>query len=96
LLALQALVSSEVDWIVYEFPSDADEVFHYLQALDQKSNIFSLLPMAAYVVRADGVLVWYNARAAELWGRKQPSVIQTNVLRLSYPLPRGWFTHGAL
>ena len=53
-----------------KFPSDADEVFHYLQALDQKSNIFSLLPMAAYVVRADGVVVWYNARAAELWGRK--------------------------
>ena len=52
------------------FSSDADEVFHYLQALDQKSNIFSLLPMAAYVVRADGVVVWYNARAAELWGRK--------------------------
>jgi len=53
-----------------KFSSDADEVFHYLQALDQKSNIFSLLPMAAYVVRADGVVVWYNARAAELWGRK--------------------------
>src|SRR5882762_4747727 len=59
------------------FPSDADEVFHYLQALDQKSNIFRLLPMAAYVVRTDGVVVWYNARAAELWGRK-PTVGDTD------------------
>src|SRR6266403_2918958 len=61
-----------MSWIgpYMKFSSDADEVFHYLQALDQKSNIFSLLPMAAYVVRADGVVVWYNARAAELWGRK--------------------------
>ena len=52
------------------FSSDADEVFHYLQALDQKCDMLSHLPMAAYVVRADGVVVWYNARAAELWGRK--------------------------
>jgi len=52
------------------FSSDADEVFQYLQALDQKSDILSHLPIAAYVVRADGVVVWYNARAAELWGRK--------------------------
>jgi PAS domain S-box-containing protein len=59
------------------FSSDADEVFHCLQALDQKSNIFSLLPMAAYVVRTDGVVVWYNARAAELWGRK-PAVGDTD------------------
>jgi len=30
------------------------------------------------VVRADGVVVWYNSRAAELWGRKaKPSVIGT-------------------
>jgi len=59
------------------FSSDADEVFHCLQALDQKSNIFSLLPMAAYVVRTDGVVIWYNARAAELWGRK-PAVGDTD------------------
>lgn len=52
------------------FSSDADEVFHHLHALDQKSDIFNHLPMAACVVRADGVVVWYNARAAELWGRK--------------------------
>ncbi len=50
------------------FSSDADEVFRCLQALDQKSNILSLLPMAAYVVRADGVVVWYNAGAVELLG----------------------------
>jgi len=53
--------------------SDTDEVFQYLHALDQKSDILSHLPMAAYVVRADGVVVWYNARAAELWGRKPAS-----------------------
>jgi len=52
------------------FSSVVDEVFQYLQALYQKSDILSHLPMAAYVVRADGVVVWYNARAAELWGRK--------------------------
>jgi PAS domain S-box-containing protein len=52
------------------FTSAADEVFYYLQGLGQKSDILDLLPMAAYVVRADGVVVWYNARAAELWGRK--------------------------
>jgi PAS domain S-box-containing protein len=52
------------------FTTDADEVFYYLHGLDQKSDILNLLPMAAYVVRADGVVIWYNARAAELWGRK--------------------------
>ena len=59
------------------FSSDADEVFHHLQAIDQKSDIFSHLPMAAYVVRSDGVVVWYNARAAELWGRK-PAIGDTD------------------
>ena len=59
------------------FSSDADEFFHYLQALDQKCDMFSHLPMAAYVVRADGVVVWYNARAAELWGRK-PAIGDTD------------------
>jgi len=59
------------------FPSEADEVFCYLHALDQKSDIFGHLPMAAYVVRTDGVVIWYNARAAELWGRK-PAVGDTD------------------
>lgn len=59
------------------FSSDADEVFYHLQALDQKSDILNHLPMAAYVVRADGVVVWYNSRAAELWGRK-PAVGDTD------------------
>jgi PAS domain S-box-containing protein len=59
------------------FSSDADEVFYYLQALDLKSDMFNHLPMAAYVVRGDGVVVWYNARAAELWGRK-PAVGDTD------------------
>ena len=50
--------------------SDADEVFQHLLALDQKSDILAHLPMAAYAVRADGVVIWYNERATELWGRK--------------------------
>src|ERR1700682_739555 len=33
--------------------------------------------MAPYVLRADGVVVWYNARAAELWGRK-PAIGDTD------------------
>lgn len=34
-------------------------------------TLLDLLPMAAYAVRApDGVIAWYNSRAAELWGRK--------------------------
>jgi len=48
-----------------------------LLALNQKSDILSHLPMAAYVVQADGVVIWYNARAAELWGRK-PAVGDTD------------------
>jgi len=59
------------------FTTDADEVFYYLHGLDQKSDILNLLPMAAYVVRADGVVVWYNTRAAELWGRK-PAIGDTD------------------
>jgi PAS domain S-box-containing protein len=32
--------------------------------------LMELLPMAAYAVRApDGVIAWFNSRAAELWGR---------------------------
>jgi signal transduction histidine kinase len=34
-------------------------------------TLLDLLPMAAYAVRApDGVIVWFNSRAAELWGRR--------------------------
>jgi PAS domain S-box-containing protein len=65
-----------VEWCM-TFTSDAEEVFYYLRGLDQKSDILDLLPMAAYVVRADGVVIWYNARAAELWGRK-PAVGDTD------------------
>src|SRR6266404_3106844 len=49
----------------------------YLQVLDQKSDILSHLPMAAYVVQADGVVIWYNAQAAELWGR-EPTIGDTD------------------
>ena len=57
--------------------SDAEEVFNHLHGIDQKSDILNLLPMAAYVVRADGVVTWYNARAAELWCRK-PAIGDTD------------------
>src|SRR5580704_19030248 len=52
------------------FTSVDDEVFYCLDGLNHRSDLLNLLPMAAYVVRADGVVIWYNARAAELWGRK--------------------------
>ncbi len=53
------------------------ELQAYLQALDQKCDILSHLPMATYVVQADGVVIWYNARAAELWGR-EPAIGDTD------------------
>jgi PAS domain S-box-containing protein len=59
------------------FTSDADEVFYYLHGLDQKSDLLNLLPMAAYAVRADGVVIWHNAQAVELWGRK-PAIGDTD------------------
>jgi PAS domain S-box-containing protein len=53
------------------------ELQAYLRALDQKCDILSHLPMAAYVVQADGVVIWYNARAVELWGR-EPAIGDTD------------------
>lgn len=36
-----------------------------------RQTLLELLPMAAYAVRApDGVIVWFNSRAVELWGRR--------------------------
>ena len=41
-----------------------------LLALGTQRYLVELLPMAAYAVRApDGVIAWFNSRAAELWGR---------------------------
>ena len=38
--------------------------------LGRQSRLFELFPMAAYAVRApDGVIAWFNSRAADLWGR---------------------------
>jgi PAS domain S-box-containing protein len=38
--------------------------------LGSQARLIELFPMAAYAVRApDGVIAWYNSRAAELWGR---------------------------
>ncbi len=59
------------------FSSVDDEVFYCLQGLNHRSDLLNLLPMAAYVVRTDGVVIWFNARAAELWGR-EPAVGDTD------------------
>jgi PAS domain S-box-containing protein len=38
--------------------------------LGSPTALIELLPMAAYAVRApDGVIAWFNSRAAQLWGR---------------------------
>jgi PAS domain S-box-containing protein len=38
--------------------------------LGSQAHLIELFPMAAYAVRApDGVIVWFNSRAADLWGR---------------------------
>jgi len=38
--------------------------------LGNQTSLIELFPMAAYAVRApDGVIAWFNSRAAELWGR---------------------------
>ena len=38
--------------------------------LGSQAYLIELFPMAAYAVRApDGVIAWFNSRAAELWGR---------------------------
>jgi PAS domain S-box-containing protein len=38
--------------------------------LGSRAYLIELFPMAAYAVRApDGVIVWFNSRACELWGR---------------------------
>ena len=41
-----------------------------LLRLESHAYLVELLPLAAYAVRApDGVIAWFNSRAAELWGR---------------------------
>lgn len=48
--------------------------FHYID----QNTFLELLPIAAYGVRApDGVIVWFNKRAAELWGR-EPKIGETD------------------
>ncbi|HXA77151.1 MAG TPA: PAS domain S-box protein [Candidatus Acidoferrales bacterium] len=38
--------------------------------LGSQTQLIELFPMAAYAVRApDGVIAWFNSRAAKLWGR---------------------------
>jgi PAS domain S-box-containing protein len=46
--------------------------------LGGQTHLIELFPMAAYAVRApDGVIAWFNSRAAELWGRV-PAVDDTD------------------
>ena len=37
--------------------------------LGNQAYLIALFPMAAYAVRAPDVIVWFNSRAADLWGR---------------------------
>src|SRR5580700_8854781 len=47
-------------------PTAASDLFN----LGSQTSLIELFPMAAYAVRApDGVIAWFNSRAAELWGR---------------------------
>ena len=61
-----------------KFPERQEQMrSHSLNSIARKENMNDLapdlldfLPMAAYGVRApDGVITWFNSRAAELWGR---------------------------
>src|SRR5260221_14377949 len=49
-----------------QLPVSAD-----LLNLGSQAYLIELFPMAAYAVRApDGVIAWFNSRAAKLWGRR--------------------------
>jgi len=64
--------------------------------LGSQTRLIELFPMAAYAVRApDGVIAWYNSRAAELWGRV-PAIDDTNERFCgAYKLYHGDGTHMA-
>jgi hypothetical protein len=56
-----------------QLPASSD-----LLNLGRQTCLIELFPMAAYAVRApDGVIAWFNSRAAELWGRV-PAVDDTD------------------
>jgi PAS domain S-box-containing protein len=56
-----------------QFPASSD-----LHNLGSQAYLIELFPMAAYAVRApNGVIAWFNSRAAELWGRV-PAVDDTD------------------
>jgi PAS domain S-box-containing protein len=51
--------------------SSFDELMDAGSPLLSLGKVIEFLPMAAYAVRApDGVIVWFNAAAAKLWGRE--------------------------
>jgi PAS domain S-box-containing protein len=52
--------------VVGKRPMDSSDLLN----LGGHAALVELFPMAAYAVRApDGVIVWFNSRAAQLWGR---------------------------
>ncbi len=61
------------------------ELQAYPLALDQKSDMLSHLPMAAYVVQADGVVIWYNSQPLNFGAANRPSVRRTNVFAVPTP-----------
>ncbi|HEX6259166.1 MAG TPA: hypothetical protein VFZ51_00835, partial [Woeseiaceae bacterium] len=37
---------------------------------DEYFHLLDMLPAAAYTCNAEGLITWFNARAAEIWGRE--------------------------
>jgi hypothetical protein len=63
--------------------------------LGSQAHLIELFPMAAYAVRApDGVIAWFNSRAAKLWAVCPHLMIRMNVFaeRTNFimPMVRGW------
>src|SRR5580704_714555 len=51
--------------------SERPDLVNNASPLLSLGKVIEFLPMAAYAVRApDGVIVWFNAAAAKLWGRE--------------------------
>jgi PAS domain S-box-containing protein len=47
----------------------ASDFSTFAGALDSPPEFLEMLPVAAYACDADGHVLWFNARAADLWGR---------------------------
>lgn len=55
-------VSSDLGWKPFQFPLGST-------ALDVPPDFLEKLPVAIYACDAAGRILWFNSRAAELWGR---------------------------